>query len=206
MDFEPVNITPRNTNSVIVRYGKKTYAFDPWGTFEQWADRDVDAVFVTHGHFDHISAMVGWDIPWYMNPDDIPVMEHVGMRRMVTEYFTERGRASWTDDFLNNPPTCRPMDLFAIPTIGDMQIIKTPGHTPGGVCFYFPGDKFLLSGDTLFYDTIGRTDLPLSNSRQMAESINILKNFGFPDDLIVIPGHGRHGYWGDIRKVNRFLI
>jgi len=186
MDFEPVNITPRNTNSLIVREGKKTYAFDPWGTPEQWKGRGVSTVFVTHGHFDHVSALVGWDVSWYMDLNDRPALD-------------------WSSMFLPGTPTRAPRDLSDAPPVGDMQIIKTPGHTAGGVCFYFPSAKILLSGDTLFYDTIGRTDLPHSDHAKMLESIQALKNYGFAEDVMVIPGHGRHGYWGDVLRGNPFL-
>jgi glyoxylase-like metal-dependent hydrolase (beta-lactamase superfamily II) len=141
---------------------------------------------VTHGHFDHIAALADLDIPWFMNHRGLPVLD-------------------WSNNFLPRPVLSLPADLSDAPPIGDMQIIETPGHTAGGVCFYFPSDKILLSGDTLFFDTAGRTDLPTGSHVQLLESIAKLKNFGFPDDTLVIPGHGRTGNWGEILRINPFL-
>ena len=68
------------------------------------------------------------------------------------------------------------------------QVLHTPGHTPGSVCFYFPKEKVLLSGDTLFQMGYGRTDLPGGNYSQLINSLNLL--FELPSDVQVYPGHG----------------
>ena len=68
------------------------------------------------------------------------------------------------------------------------QVIHTPGHSPGGVCFYFPGDNLLFSGDTLFQGTVGRTDLPGGNMAQLNKSLKILA--ALPPATKVYPGHG----------------
>jgi len=68
-----------------------------------------------------------------------------------------------------------------------LNIIHTPGHTPGGICLYT--DKILFSGDTLFYEGIGRTDLPGGDGEKLLESIRT-KLFALPDDTKVFPGHG----------------
>ena len=68
------------------------------------------------------------------------------------------------------------------------QVLHTPGHTPGSVCFYFPKEKVLLSGDTLFQMGYGRTDLPGGNYSQLINSLNCL--FELPSDVQVYPGHG----------------
>jgi glyoxylase-like metal-dependent hydrolase (beta-lactamase superfamily II) len=191
MKIEVVNMNPANTNSVMARAGGATYAFDPWGRAEDWKGLGIVAAFATHGHFDHISALAGWDIPWFMSLEDLPVLD-------------------WSNNslaplFSMPPVSVRPRDLTAAPAVGDMQIIKTPGHSAGGVCFYFPAEKTLVVGDTIFYDDVGRTDLPTGSRDQLAASVERLKNYGFADDVLVIPGHGRSGSWGEIAKANRFL-
>jgi hypothetical protein len=68
------------------------------------------------------------------------------------------------------------------------SIILTPGHTPGSVCLYFPEEKVLFSGDTLFRNGYGRTDLPGGDFGQLVDSLNRL--FALPPDTRVFPGHG----------------
>lgn len=83
-------------------------------------------------------------------------------------------------------------------------VIHTPGHTPGSVCFLVEGEgeRLLLSGDTLFAQSVGRTDLPGGDGRKLASSLERLAEL--PDDLLVLPGHGPTTTIGDERKSNPF--
>ena len=83
-----------------------------------------------------------------------------------------------------------------------LRVIHTPGHSPGSVCFL--GENFLLSGDTLFCEGVGRTDLPGGSARQLEESIRI-KILSLRDDLDVLPGHGPHTTVGQERSNNPFI-
>jgi len=69
------------------------------------------------------------------------------------------------------------------------KIIKTPGHTEDSICFYFSEEKIMFTGDFIFEDAIGRTDLPGGNDQEMKESLEIIKTY--PDDTIIYPGHGQ---------------
>ena len=187
MKMEIVKIAgPLDNNSVIVRDGEKVYAFDPAGRADDWRRRGVAAAFATHAHFDHISGLAGWDAPWFMNLEDMPAFQ-------------------WSLAFLPTPIAVMPLDLADAPKLGDMEIIETPGHSAGGACFYFPSEKVLIAGDTLFYDSVGRTDLPTGDKNALLKSIELLKNYGFADYTLVIPGHGRTATWGEIKKVNPFV-
>ena len=83
-----------------------------------------------------------------------------------------------------------------------LRVLHTPGHTPGSVCLL--ADEFLLSGDTLFFEGVGRTDLPGGSQKQLEESIRT-KIMTLPDGLCVLPGHGPHTTIGDERGNNSFL-
>ncbi len=68
------------------------------------------------------------------------------------------------------------------------KVIFTPGHTSDSICFYFEKDKVLFTGDFLFRDTIGRTDLPTGSNQDMKNSLNLIKTY--PKDISIYPGHG----------------
>jgi hydroxyacylglutathione hydrolase len=84
------------------------------------------------------------------------------------------------------------------------NILFTPGHTEGSVCLYFPAEKKLVAGDTLFAGSIGRTDLPGGSFEKIMRSLHGTV-LGLPDDTIVIPGHGALTTIGDERENNPYL-
>ena len=83
------------------------------------------------------------------------------------------------------------------------EVIETPGHTPGGVCFYFKNEKQLFSGDTLFRGTYGRTDFPGGSVQKLFSSIRT-KLFTLPDDINVWPGHNDATTIGDEKRTQFF--
>ncbi|MEI6890316.1 MAG: MBL fold metallo-hydrolase [Bacteroidales bacterium] len=85
-----------------------------------------------------------------------------------------------------------------------LQVLYTPGHADGSVCFYHPDDGFVITGDVLFKDTIGRTDLPTGDFEILRENI-ITKLFTLPDDTIVYPGHGPATTIGYEKENNEFI-
>ncbi|MBF0442880.1 MAG: MBL fold metallo-hydrolase [Oligoflexales bacterium] len=82
--------------------------------------------------------------------------------------------------------------------------LHTPGHTPGSTCFYFQKEKLVIAGDTLFYRSIGRTDLPMGSYRDIENSIRKVL-YRLPDDVRVITGHGPDTMIGDEKKFNEFI-
>ena len=85
-----------------------------------------------------------------------------------------------------------------------LEIVFTPGHSAGSICFYNRQQKFIIGGDVLFYQSIGRTDLPGGNHAQLLESIRT-KLFTLPDDFTVYPGHGPSTTIGFEKMHNPFL-
>jgi glyoxylase-like metal-dependent hydrolase (beta-lactamase superfamily II) len=90
--------------------------------------------------------------------------------------------------------------------IGQLRfdVLHTPGHTPGHVCFHEPNEKVLFDGDVLFYRGVGRTDLPGGNWQQLMHSIQDVL-FTLPDDTVVYSGHGQQTTIGDEKRSNPWL-
>src|SRR6185437_5090569 len=86
----------------------------------------------------------------------------------------------------------------------EFHVLHTPGHTQGSISLYAPSEKKLVAGDTLFRDSIGRTDLPGGDSKQIIRSIHE-KLMALPDETIVIPGHGENTTIGREKQFNYFL-
>jgi hydroxyacylglutathione hydrolase len=85
------------------------------------------------------------------------------------------------------------------------DVIQTPGHTEGSICLYFPAEKKLIAGDTLFAGSIGRTDLPGGSFEKIITSLHH-KVLALPDETVVIPGHGPLTTIGEERESNPFLV
>jgi len=161
------------------------YIVDPGGDADQIISA-VDrlgmrpvAVLLTHAHVDHISG-VGrvtekLGIPVYVHPDDHRLYASPGN---ALPPFVPAAKG------LPEPVTEAP----AIDGVA-MEIIHTPGHTRGGVCFHFPDDHVLISGDTLFAGSIGRTDLPGGDMPTLLRSIRE-RLLTLPPETRVYTGHG----------------
>lgn len=137
------------------------------------------SIIATHGHLDHLWgakwACEQWHTSVLMHEADIPMAQ-----AMQRQY-----------DLFGIHATPEPFPIEAIrlqPSAFSFQLIETPGHTPGSICLYWPEEKVLFSGDTLFRMGYGRTDLPGGNMMQLIDSLNRL--FQLPDNTQVYPGHG----------------
>ena len=141
-------------------------------------------ILFTHGHFDHVGAVDGLlarypNLPVHVGPGDVPMIGHP--------------QNAWPPDYeVVKKPATLVADLVegATLTAGGLtaQVIATPGHTPGGACFLFAAQKLLLTGDTLFAGSCGRTDFPGGDRRQLGESLRRLA--ALDPELTVVPGHG----------------
>ena len=140
----------------------------------------------THMHFDHcmglgfISKIYG--ITPMCHKSDLPVYQSAP--EMVQRWF----RMDISESMVDVEPTISESSTLSLGNIG-IQVLHTPGHTQGGVCYYVPEARVVFTGDTLFNGSIGRTDLPGGNYEQEISSIEN-KLFTLPEDTKVMPGHG----------------
>ncbi len=141
------------------------------------------AILLTHGHFDHIMGVAGvkkeYNIPIYASKDEVEVLANpqINVSTMMGAYLSMKADKLFSDG-----------DVLELAGM-KLKVISTPGHTIGSVCFYMEEEKVLISGDTLFEASVGRSDFPTGSSRQLIESIKT-RLFVLPDDTDVFPGHG----------------
>lgn len=190
--FELIQMPPQNTQSVLLTVGNECVIFDPWGRATDWekilSERGLTprAIYATHGHPDHIAAAPAlaqkYDIPWYLHTGDFRL---VGWGNDLLEYF---GLPKISIDDIR-PTELATQRTQVLPGL-IMDIIETPGHTPGGVAYYFPDESMLLIGDTLFQDSIGRYDLPGGDSKMLFQSISNIRGMNLPGHTEVVHGHG----------------
>lgn len=142
------------------------------------------AILLTHGHFDHILAAKTiaeqCNTSIYASQEEAALLDDpqkncsAGMglaARLKADYQTVDGEELSLAGFF-------------------VQVLHTPGHTKGGNCYYFAKQGWLFSGDTLFFESIGRTDLPTGDPKELVQSIR-QKLFCLPEETVVFPGHGR---------------
>lgn len=146
-------------------------------------------ILATHGHLDHL-----WGAAWACEQWHTPVLMHeadIPMAKAMQAQYDLFGIGGTPVPFPLEPLPLNPSihHSAAEPRlIPSLKILSTPGHTPGSVCFYFPEDGVLFSGDTLFQMGYGRTDLPGGDIRQLWHSLDLL--LALPPETVVYPGHG----------------
>ncbi len=182
---------PVETNCfyAYVEGSKEALVFDPGDQGERVYERlkgerlIVKGILLTHGHFDHISGveklrtLSGAKV--YASREEKEICE-----RPELNCSSQMGRpVNIQVDFL--------LKDEEILEIGGMKIktLYTPGHTKGGVCYYIEEEGILISGDTLFQDSVGRTDLPTGSMGTLVRSIKE-RIFVLPDNVRIYPGHG----------------
>lgn len=185
------------------RATRETAIIDPGGDSQliiaKVTEREaiVKMILLTHGHFDHIGAL-----DKIRKEYDCPVLIHSADANAITNPMINL--SALTGNNIASGEAERLLEDDDRIQIGNLtlEVLHTPGHTRGGVCFKYNG--LLFSGDTLFNSGIGRTDLPGGNMAQLEQSIRE-KLFALPDDTLVFPGHGESTGIGLEKTLNPFV-
>ncbi len=157
-----------------------------------------EAILLTHAHFDHIMA-----VDEFVDAYRLPVYIHEADADMLTQPQLNSGAMIGRSVTAKADHFLRDGDVLHLAGM-DISVLHTPGHTPGGACFYFPDEGIVFSGDTLFCESVGRTDLPGGSMSALVRSIKE-KLLKLSDLTIVYPGHGEPTKIGTEKQYNPFL-
>jgi hydroxyacylglutathione hydrolase len=205
MDYEYVIVGALETNCYLV-YCEKTRecavvdpGAEPNKIIQLIAEKEFKPIILinTHGHVDHIGA--NRDIK---EKYDIPLCIHSSDEKMLGSILTSG--LGFVLGARSSPSADRHLEDGGEIDIGKsrLKVIHTPGHSPGSVSLL--GEGFLLSGDTLFCGGVGRTDLPGGSWTELKNSIE-KKILTFPDDMVVLPGHGPATTVGQEKDENPYI-
>jgi len=203
----PMPVGSYQTNCYILSAGDRAIIVDPGDeaqkiiTYLATKKLKPEAIFITHGHLDHIGALkevqAKYEIPVYTHQDE-------------KEFFTD-ARYNFSQQLGS---AIEFQDLSAFKLIEKDEIIDIldekvdmrhiPGHSPGSLAFYFKDNGMVIVGDALFKGSIGRTDFPNGSHGQLIKNIET-KLFTLPDSTVVYPGHGPATTIGDEKRMNPFF-
>ena len=160
----------------------------------------VKQILITHAHIDHVGGAMklraATGAPILLNQNDYALLKMLDAQAAWIGV-DDPGKVE-IDRSINQGDTVGAGSLIA-------NVIHTPGHTEGSVCLYFPAEKKLLAGDTLFAGSIGRTDLPGGSMKKIVDSLHE-KVMSLPDETVIVPGHGPLTTIGVERESNPFLV
>jgi len=209
MEIEHLILGEFQTNCYIIRRSKTAadcllidtgLDADKIINFLEAEQLNPQVIILTHGHIDHIAGLERLrshypDLKVYIHKQDAQML--TGEKKNLSELMG----VSFTTTAANHILT----DGQLIEQAGiTLKVVHTPGHTPGGICLYSEKDRILFSGDSLFSDSVGRTDFPGGSMQQLIQSIkkNLLT---LPAETIVYPGHGPVTTIGREKATNPFL-
>lgn len=207
MIFETIVVGPLGVNCILLgsEKGGEGVVVDPGDETERIVAKirehqlEIVAIINTHGHFDHVGGNHPLkqviNAPLYIHPGDAPLLKRVASTAAI-----------YGLPGVDSPAADRELADGDSICFGRhcIKVIHTPGHTPGCCSLYLDDQSLLLSGDTLFAEGVGRTDLPGGSHQQLVGSIRE-KLFILPDDVRVVPGHGPSTTIGHEKRHNIYL-
>mgnify|MGYP003291774771 CR=1 FL=1 len=167
---------------------------------------NLKAIFITHGHFDHIAHVDSWksefpDVPLYIADEDFDCFDD----SMANGSFVFGSNSSYA----STPTSLKNLNgKFVMDDDVTLSFIKTPGHSKGSVCYLVDSkssdESYMFSGDMLFSGSVGRTDLPGGDFNEMDASIKALKDI--ETNYIVLPGHGPSTTLNEEKRCNPYFF
>lgn len=209
MEIKQYTVGPFAENTYLLTVDQKAILIDP-GFFDprefsvfkndlEESGAELIAVCLTHAHVDHImgldKVLKEFDVPVYLNHSDLYLWEN------YPDQATRFGFRTSGFDFI--PKELAQQKDFSVGPFS-FDVLFTPGHSPDHVSLYFPDQKTLIAGDTLFRESIGRTDLYKGDFDLLAQSIRE-KLYTLPDDTKVLSGHGPATSIGYEKSHNNFV-
>lgn len=202
----PVGMLQTNCYILVNEELKEAVVVDPGGDagriishLEALKLERVAAIFITHGHSDHISALNevrrATGAPVYISREDAPALQDAN--RNLSFFVGAAIECAAPEYFFTDGEDVQAAGFT-------FKIFATPGHTKGGICIYDEADGFVFAGDTIFCESIGRTDLPGGSYKEILASIKS-KLLTLPEDTVLLPGHGPKTTVGWERRRNPFL-
>lgn len=209
MDIKRFEVGPFAENTYLLSGDKTSLLIDPgfsndreFKTFRaKLADSNtkLTAILLTHAHIDHVlglpTVLDAFDVDVYLSHEDLHPWNH--MSEQAKMFGMTAGNLDFTP---NELPSDQPFSVDQF----EMELLFTPGHAPDHISFYFEQDNFLIAGDTLFKQSVGRTDLYKGSSEILRSSIK-QKLYSLPDETIVYPGHGPKTTIGEEKRTNPFV-
>lgn len=203
MDIRRLVVGRMQTNCFFIINNKKCIIVDPGSNFEKIVsaieknEYEPVAIFLTHGHFDHIMAVnelkEKYGINVYASEAEKDLLRDEALNCSIHfgySYATEADVLLKDGQWLNVAGV-------------DIKVIYTPGHTVGSCCYYIKDEKALISGDTLFYASVGRSDLPTGDEKTLLKSLEMLMEL--PENVRVFPGHGPETHIGFEKANNPYI-
>ena len=191
-----------NTIILFCSITKKAIVIDPAQNsfsiikkFVEEKNLHIEKILLTHSHWDHIIGVADvqnrWGVDVYVHPLDLDNLQQPGIDKLPFSMPVKKIKRG-IKTFQDNEKIC----------LGNItiEVLHTPGHSPGSVCFYINKENLLFSGDTLFQGSFGNVSFPLSNPKDMKKSLQKLSLL--PKETLVIPGHGNSTSIGEEAWLN----
>ncbi len=200
-----VGTVSTNCYFLVNEQSKKALIIDPGacpGQIRDWFLQkgfQPEAILLTHGHFDHILAAEElkkeFQIPIYACEKEKQVLNDPSMN--LTAGFLGKGDTMDADIY------CKEGEILSLAGY-EIKVLETPGHTPGGCCYYIPSENVIFTGDTLFHRSVGRTDFKGGSYAEICRSIKE-KLFVLPEETLCYCGHGENTGIGYEKERNPYV-